>query len=74
MGCLPATTIQTSLCVSVSLREGGFAIIALLWFNLGELRSTSQWCRERPLHPWVLGYQRLPEQIAHNNCLSLSYS
>lgn len=43
MGCLPATTIQAS---HVSLFPSGFAL-AILWCNLGELRSTSKRCRER---------------------------
>lgn len=78
MGCLPATTIPTSLCVSVSLWEGGFAL-STLWCNLQELRSTSQRCREKCLYPWVPDYQRLfsvlpawlTGQIFHNNYLSL---
>lgn len=52
MGCSPGTTIQTFLCVSVSLWEDGFALV-VSWCHLGELGSPFQKFRERPLGPRV---------------------
>lgn len=79
MGYFPATTIQSSLWVSVSLWEDGFARCFVVQFGRAQTHFL-EGERVRPQHLWVPRCQRLlsvpsaqlTEWIFHDSALSLS--